>query len=81
MTGLTPKIVQIYYEDKLCGYAFFHYDVTYDQYLRLNLSHFSLRLYDEYSSILEKFIDFLSENLLFDEIIVDIFYLLKVYNF
>ncbi len=79
MIGLNPKIIQIYYEKDITGYACVNYDSCYDNYLRLHLSHFSALNYDKFPEVFEKFLEYLNKNMIFDEIIINLYYTNKVY--
>ena len=63
--------------NNIAGYAFISYEVNYDNYLRIDLNHFSTSFYENYDIILESLIKYLSDNLIFDEIIVNIYYAKK----
>ncbi len=76
---MNPKFIQITYNGVLAGYGFVNLDSTYEKTLRLNLSHFSTKLYDNYAEVLEKFLVFLQDNLIYDEILINLYYYLKVH--
>ena len=72
--GITPRIIFIYdSQGSVIGMSQFGYDSTGEN-LKLNFNHFSTILFDDYEKVLEGLKDFVSDNLIFEEINVNIFY-------
>lgn len=79
--GINPKIILGYSKSNLVSICFVSYDSSYDLSLRLNINHFSTKKFNNLEQILVKQTEFILNNFIFDEIIIDIFYEFKNNSF
>ncbi len=73
-TGITPRIIFIYRKHKeLVGVAVFSYDNSHE-IVRLSFNHFSTTLFEQYEEMLLRVKEFVLENFIFEELIVNLYY-------
>jgi hypothetical protein len=76
LKGMTPKLIQINYNNILCGFASVNYEHA-DSTVKLVLSHFSTMHMKHYHSILSDLIEFLKQNFKYNELHLELHYSYK----
>jgi hypothetical protein len=75
LKGFNPKIlIAKDWDDKIIAFCFLSYDTSYEQSLRLIITHFSTVIYDRFEIIFSTFITFILQNFLLDELFIDLYY-------
>jgi hypothetical protein len=72
--GFNPKILIEKDKGEINSMCFLSYDTSYEFALRLVINHFSTKDYDDIESKFSKFIQFILDHFLFDELYIDLHY-------
>jgi hypothetical protein len=72
--GFNPKILIEKTKGEITSMCFLSYDTSYEFALRLVINHFSTVEYNDIESKFSKFIQFILEHFLFDELYIDLHY-------
>jgi hypothetical protein len=73
--GFNPKVLIETTQGNITSMCFLSYDTTYEFALRLVINHFSTTEYNDIESKFSKFIQFILEHFLLDELYIDLHYL------